>query len=129
MVRHRHHLRRNVFHPEEQKVNRVIFPNQAMKNDSPDMKDAAKDNRESPATVLGLDNQPLASVTARLWPKLCCGGFWLPTQEDADRILKSAAMLRTGDGLHMRLLRLHQCQGLHSPTTGQIHLEFDFETV
>jgi hypothetical protein len=43
------------------------------------MKDAAKENHESPATVLGLDNQPLASVTARLWPKLCCGGFgWGP---------------------------------------------------
>jgi hypothetical protein len=96
-------------------------------NDSPNAKNPAKEHYESPATVLDRDNQPLASVKARLWPEKYCGGFWLPTPEDARRIQESAATLRTKDGLHIRLLRLHECPGFHIPTTDAIHLEFDYE--
>ena len=56
-------------------MNRAVFLNQAKMNDSTNNQDEAKQRHESPAIILDSDNQPIANVTARLWPKLHCGGF------------------------------------------------------
>jgi hypothetical protein len=81
---------------------------------------------KSPATLLSKEGKPLASVTARLSPKLRSGDFRLPSSIDAHQILAKATNLQTLDGRQFQLLNLRICIAVHLMSPGQPHFEFDY---